>query len=303
MFLVNLDDAFEGYVGSIFLGLGFIIFCILALTTNYVYVGVAIGLAFGGLVSLISALFYIYTMITTGTKSRMIIGIVCAVIIVISIIYSIVSPLYIQGLKISFSRFTSVFVEPFIIYAFMSVILSYLYGHGDGSIFIKILAIIGGAGFGLLIAGIAYFAGLSPVLSVLNKNFSYEDRQLIRYRTMTYGSNEFNEVFPKILEEQKEMDDRDNLDQDRREKNIAKAKFRFKNEYIVFNFVKEDEEHVYTLMIKDQAKYDKTGDFPKYNVKVNLETYEVISIEKIEYKSFNELLNNINDVPIIEENE
>ena len=31
MFSINLDDAFEGYVGSIFFGIGLIVFCILAL--------------------------------------------------------------------------------------------------------------------------------------------------------------------------------------------------------------------------------------------------------------------------------
>ena len=89
----------------------------------------------------------------------------------------------------------------------------------------KIVSIIGGAGFGIIFAGICYFTSLTPALSFLNKNFSSDDRQLIRYRTMTYGSNNFNEVFPKVLKEQKEIDDRDNLDQEQREKHIAKVNF------------------------------------------------------------------------------
>ena len=304
MFSINLDDAFEGYVGSIFFGIGLIVFCILAFTTNYVNVGIGIGLAFAGLVSLISSIYNIYDMITTGTKSKRIIAIICAIVIIISIIFSLINPLYMQGLKINYSRFTSIFVEPFFIYAIISIILSMINGSDGGkfSLIMKIVSIIGGAGFGILFAGICYFTSLTPALSFLNKNFSYEDRQLIRYRTMTYGSNDFNEVFPKVLKEQKEIDDRDNLDQEQREKHIAKVNFNFKNDYHVYNFINEEGEHIYSLMIEDQAKYDETGDFPKYIVKLNLETYEVLSIEKIEHKSINEILNDIDKVPVVEEN-
>ena len=70
----------------------------------------------------------------------------------------------------------------------------------------------------------------------------------------------------------------------------------------VYNFIKEEGEHLYSLMIEDQAKYDETGDFPKYEVKVNLETYDVLSIEKIEHKNINEIFNDINKVPVVEEN-
>ena len=113
---------------------------------------------------------------------------------------------------------------------------------------------------------------------------------------------DFNEVFPKVLKEQKEIDDRDNLDQEQREKHIAKVNFNFKNDYHVYNFINEEGEHIYSLMIEDQAKYDETGDFPKYKVKLNLETYEVLSIEKIEHKSINEIINGIDKVPVVEEN-
>ena len=243
-------------------------------------------------------------MITTGTKSKRVIAIICVIVIVISIIFSLINPLYMQGLKINYSRFTSIFVEPFFIYAIISIILSMINGSDGGkfSLIMKIVSIIGGAGFGILFAGICYFTSLTPALSFLNKNFSYEDRQLIRYRTMTYGSNDFNEVFPKVLKEQKEIDDRDNLDQEQREKHIAKVNFNFKNDYHVYNFINEEGEHIYSLMIEDQAKYDETGDFPKYEVKVNLETYEVLSIEKIEHKSINEIFNDIDKVPVVEEN-
>ena len=83
---------------------------------------------------------------------------------------------------------------------------------------------------------------------------------------------------------------------------IAKVNFNFKNDYHVYNFINEEGEHIYSLMIEDQAKYDETGDFPKYEVKVNLETYEVLSIEKIEHKSINEIFNDIDKVPVVEEN-
>ena len=306
MFSINLDDAFEGYVGSIFFGIGLIVFCILAFTTNYVNVGIGIGIAVVGLVSLISSIYNIYEMITTGTKSKRIIAIICATIIVISIIFSIIHPMYIQGLKISFSKAASIFAEPVIIYALISILLTSLHDEEMGklSITMKFVTLLGGMGLGILIAGICYFTSLTPVLVFLNKNFSYEDRRLIQFRTLDYGSNEFENVFPQILKLQKEYDDRDNLEQARREKNIAKIKFEFKDGYKVYNFTKENEEHVYTLMIEDQAKYDTTGDFPKYSVKVNLETYEVLSIEKIEHKDIDEIINDLNNykVPVVEEN-
>ena len=304
MFSINLDDAFEGYAGGIFFGIGFIVFCILALTTNYVSVGLGIGLAFAGLVSLLSSLYHIYEMFTAGDKKKKTIGVICTVIIAGSIIFSIINPLYMASLKINFSRIASVFVEPFIIYAIVSIVLSMMSVADGGkiSLAMKVVSIIGGAGFGILIAGICYFTSLTPALTFLNKNFSYEDRQLIKNRTMTYGSNDFTEVFPKVLKEQKEIDDRDNLDQEQREKHIAKVNFNFKNDYHVYNFIKEEGEHLYSLMIEDQAKYDETGDFPKYEVKVNLETYDVLSIEKIEHKNINEIFNDINKVPVVEEN-
>ena len=281
MLIVSLDELFSGFMGMIFGVIGLVMFFILILFTNYVSVGVAGGLCLAGIISFLTIISFIINMLKGEDKKEKKKAIILLVIVLLCSILSYFFPLYIQGLKISFSRIASIFAEPLIVYALISIyLMSSDANEGFWWVVTKILSVISCVLLGVFITGIAYFINIKGVLDFLNSNFTYEDRRILNFRELEYESQSFEEIFPKILAKQKELRDSGKISQESIMEKFTEKSMNIDVGYYVIRQEKYDEGNNYILTIEDKARYDENNNFPRYYVVVNLDTLEVIEFRK-----------------------
>ena len=262
--------------------LGIVMFLILLFFTNYVSVGISFGLAMSSLVCIIANLYFIAINLLDrdNKKNKKIISLILLILMIISMIISFFKPLVLSGLNICFSNIASIFVEPIILYMAISI----YYWSTDGSetklwsVGVKVFYIIVFTMIGIFIAGVSYFASIDGVLEFLNTNFKYENIKEINTRKSLYNSNNFEDIFPKLLEQEKKVYFGSGRDQDTIEREAFQKKRTYEG-YKIYNKEKNDE-HIYLLTILDTTCYDDTNAFPKYYVVVNFEKFEVVEFRK-----------------------
>ena len=269
-------------IGGILSLIGIGLFLILLFFTNYVNVSIALGLACVGLLSIVSNFFFIIQSFLDHDeeKKKKIISIVLLSIIIISMIFSFFKPLVLSGLNIRFSQIASILVEPIIIY----IIISIYYWSTTGSetkqwsIGLKLFSFVVATAIGIIISGFAYYTKSDGLLDFLNNNFKYEKVSEIETRKRLYNSNDFEKVFPKLLEREKKV----YYDKGYSQETIEKEAFQRKRTYEGYKIQEKEleTEHIYLLTVLDTTIFDETNDYPKYYVVVNLESFEIVEFRK-----------------------
>ncbi len=283
MFLINIDEFFDGLVGFIFSIIGFILLIILGLTTNYVPVGIGLGFAVAGLFTGLSLIGRGIEYIISKNKNEKIWGIIILIIVGLLLIMGFVDPIYSEGLKIKYSRFVGMFASPFIPFAIMSIIINIKedgFEEGYWQFLMKCMSLLAYIAIGITITGIAYFADMNKVLNFLNKNFTYEDKRQLDRRESRYNSKDFEVIFKKMLEKDKETADKENKEYIKLEDYYLHKHKKLYAGYRVEDFQLSSGEHTYVIVIEDQATYDSNNKYPRYYPVVNFETLEVIEFRK-----------------------
>ena len=283
LFKIDLDEFFDGVVGLIISVFGFIMLIVLGLTTNYVPVGVGLGLATAGFFTSIRLILKGLELLTSKEKSNKIWGIIILSIVVVLLIAGFVSPIYFDGLKIKFSRLVGMFASPFIPFSIMSIILNTVdegIEEGIMQVIMKSMALLAYMAIGILFAGIAYFTGMNNVLNVLDKNFTYEDREQIYSRDSRYNSQDFEVIFTKMIEKTKENAEKNNKSFLDCESEYVKRHKKLSPGYQVESFQLVSGEHTYLLVIEDRARYDSNYKYPKYYPVVDFEKLEIVEFRK-----------------------
>jgi len=272
-------------LGGLLAIVGFVMFFLMAATSNYIEVGMSMGISLLGLMSfLFSLLIAISGMKNGDEKSLRTKSWICFFILIISAIVGYFLPAYSSTFKIAYSNLISIFVTPIPVYIAVLIFLLFSIGWiddlGDAVSHLLMLAlglfifVIAGVG----ITGLNYFFGNDSFLTWADTNYRYENRIMLGHRESFYHTEDFETILKKDLADAKEFYEEKDYGMEKLKKDLLSNTYKLEYE-LDSSEISSDNEDIYICSFVDKARYDtKTGEFPRYYASVNFSTFEVVEI-------------------------
>lgn len=249
--------------------------------SNYIGICVAIGII---VISVIAICYMIKNSISYITKGKhKVFGIISLIIIIISAVIGFKYKAYLNHYKLEYSSILSIFVMPLIPCAILNIIRDQIDENIENTtiagIFFLLFIFLLSVTISLIVTGIASFNEHGEFLDAIKRQIKYVDRSDIEFRKRKYGTDDYKEIIPKMLEDYQKNE---NIPASEVIDSILNSKSTVDN-YKLKTYYYDKIDSYITCVFVDKTEYGRFGEYKKFYVKLDKSNLNVIDYPSHHY--------------------